>query len=64
MTDKKLPRYSIVGPPFMSLYAITDDWQKTSHTAQVLEKRYGSRSSADKDCKLLNKAQAILSAES
>lgn len=63
MSDKKLPRYSIIGPPFMSLYAITDDWQATSHTAQVLEKRYGSRSSAEKDCHLLNRAQTILSAD-
>lgn len=64
MTDKKLPRYSIIGPPFMSLYAITDDWLGTAHTAQVLQKRYGSRAAAEKDCKLLNKAQAILSAHS
>ncbi len=60
--SKKLPRYSIVGPPFMTLYAIADDWLEKPGMTEVLQRRYGSRTAAEKDCKLLNAAQAILSA--
>lgn len=63
MADKKLPRYLIIGPPFISLYAIADDWLAKPGMTEVLMKRYGSRAAAEKDCKLLNRAQAILSAD-
>lgn len=63
MSEHTLPRYAIIGPPFIGGYRITDDWKARPGTVEALSKTYQSRSAAEKDCKLLNSAQAILSGE-
>jgi hypothetical protein len=62
MSERKMPRYTIIGPPFIHKYGIVDEWT-SGLTTSVLEPFYQSESRAERDCKVLNKAQAILLGE-
>lgn len=56
--EPNLPRYSIIGPPFISDYGLVDDW-KSGNMTILVGNRYQTRAKAERAIKILNEAQAI-----